>query len=189
MIDPDGMTEVDRIQDLEKHALDQGVVADVVALLGDAGEQITFGAKLNDHVGAVDGIHDADQGNHVGVLAGQVVELDLPLLVLELAGIQSGLVEGLDSIQDIGMNVDGRVDDAIGTDSQDAGQLQPVGQEQSQTVFRGIAAGDRRRRGRSRQHMGVNAYRGSWGKHGVKCRVVVFFLIIFFFLGKVRWWD
>lgn len=131
MVDSQGVAELDGIQDLKEDTLDQGVIAHEIALFRNAGEEIALGTELNHHVGAIDGIHNANQGNHIGMLAGQMVELDFPLLELELPGIQPGLVEGLDSIQNIGMNVDGRVHHSIGTDAQDAGEFQAVGQEKS----------------------------------------------------------
>jgi hypothetical protein len=56
-----------------------------------------------------------------------MVELDLTLLELELAGIQPGLVEGLDGIEHISVDIHGSVDNAIGADSKNAGEFQPVG--------------------------------------------------------------
>lgn len=121
------MAELHGIQNLEESTLGQEVVAHEIALFGDAGEQVAFGAEFNDHVCTIHGIHDAHQGDDIGMLAGQMVELDLTLLVLQLAGIQTGLVEGLDRIQDIGMDIHGGVDHAIGADTKNAGEFQPVG--------------------------------------------------------------
>lgn len=155
VVDSQGMTELHGIQDLEKSMLGQVVVADEVALVGDAGEQVAGGTELKDHIGAIRGIHDAHQGRHVGMLAGQVVQADLALLELQLAGIQTGLVEGLDGKHDIGADIHGGVDDAVCADAQDAGQLQTVGQDEAQTVFGGIAAGGRSGR-RSGKHWRVH---------------------------------
>jgi hypothetical protein len=161
------MAELDSIQDLKKHPLDQGVIVNVVAFLSDTREQITFGTELDDYIGAVDGIHNANQGNHIGMLAGQMVQLDLALLEFELAVIQSGFVEGLDSIHHIGMDVNGSIDDTVSPYSQDSNEFQPVGQEKSQTVLRSIAAGDGWRRRRSGEHWRIHT---QWrrGKHGDK---------------------
>ena len=49
-------------------------------------------------------------------------------MVLELAGIESGLVESFDGIQDVSMDVNSGVDDPIGPDAQDTGEFQAVGQ-------------------------------------------------------------
>lgn len=87
MVDSNVMAILNSIQNLEEHPSDQGVIVHKVAFLRDTGEQVTFGAELNDYIGAVDGIHYADQGNHIGVLTGHVVQLNLALLKLELAGI------------------------------------------------------------------------------------------------------
>jgi hypothetical protein len=48
------------IQDLKESTLGQSIVAYILALLGDVGEQITFRAVLDDDVGAVNGVHDLD---------------------------------------------------------------------------------------------------------------------------------
>lgn len=48
------------IQDLEESALGHGIVTNVLALLGDVGEQVTFWAVFNDNVCAVGGVHDFD---------------------------------------------------------------------------------------------------------------------------------
>lgn len=154
-----GVAELDGIQDLEEDTFDQGIISNEVALFGDVGEQVTFRAELDHHVCTIDGIHNPDQRDHVGVAASGVVELNFPLLKLELAGIQPNLVEGLDGIHDVGVDVDGRIDDAIGAYSEDGGQLQAVGQEESQTVFRGIATrqGDGGRGRGGGKHGGIHA--------------------------------
>lgn len=87
MVDPDGMAELHGIQELKEHALDQEVITDKVALVGDAREQVSLRAEFHDDVGAIHGIHNANQGNHVGMLRGQMVETDLTLLISKLAGI------------------------------------------------------------------------------------------------------
>lgn len=127
MVNSQGVAILDGIQDLEKDPFDQGIVAHKVALFGDAGEQITLGAEFDDHIGTVDGIHYTDQGNNIGMLASQMVELDFALLELELPGIKSDLVQCFDGIHHIGVDVDGGVDHAVGTNSKNACQFQPVG--------------------------------------------------------------
>lgn len=82
VVDAEGVAELHGIQQLKEDALDQGVIANKVTFVGDTGEEITLRAKLHDDVGAVRGIHDAGEGNHVGMLAGQMVQTDLALLVL-----------------------------------------------------------------------------------------------------------
>lgn len=61
------------------------------------------------------------------MLASQMVELDFALLELELPGIESDLVQCFDGIHHIGVGVDGGVDHAVGTNSKNACQFQPVG--------------------------------------------------------------
>lgn len=131
VVDPEGVAELHGIQQLQKHTLDQGVVADKVPFVGDTGEEITLRAVFHYDVGTVLGIHDAGKGHDVGMLAGQMVQTDLTLLVLELAGVQPSLVECLDRIADVGVDVQGRVDDPVGADTEDAGEFQAVGQDES----------------------------------------------------------
>lgn len=141
VVDTNGVAIHDCVQDLQKSTSGKKIITDKVASFRDAGEQVAFGTKFNDHKGAVKAIHDANQRHHIGVTAGQVVELDLPLLELALSGVESELVEGLHGVGDVGVNVDGGVDDSIGAHAQDAGELQAVCEQQAQPVF-GLAASD-----------------------------------------------
>jgi hypothetical protein len=68
---------------------------------------------------------------------GLVVELDLPLLKLLLARLQTNLVESLYSEGDIGLDVYGSVDNSVGTYTKDSGQLQSSGEDLAETFFRG----------------------------------------------------
>ena len=117
MIDPYRMAELYGIQYLEEDPLGQEVVADVVASLRDIRKEITIWTEFNDDKSRIDGIHDLDQRNHVRMLAGLVVQLNLPLLELSLSGIQSGLVQSLDGVENVRVDVDGRVNDAISTNA------------------------------------------------------------------------
>lgn len=65
------------------------------------------------------------------MLTGQVVELDFALLEFPLPWVESNLVESLHRIGDMGVDVDGSVDNAIGADAKDTRQFQTVGQQQS----------------------------------------------------------
>jgi hypothetical protein len=53
-----------------------------------------------------------------------VVQLDLPLLELPLARLKTNLVERLYGVGDVGLDVDGSVDDAVGSNTKDASQLE-----------------------------------------------------------------
>lgn len=121
VVDTHIMAELNGTQDLQEHTPDQSVIADVIALFRDAGEEVTFAAVFHDDIDTFGRIHDPEQGNHTGMLTGHVVQLDLALLALELAGVEASLVEGLDGVHDVGMDVNGGVDDAISTHAQDAG--------------------------------------------------------------------
>jgi len=128
VVDSNGVAVLDSIQDLEKSALGHGIVSNVLALLGDVGEQITFWAVFNDNVCAVGRIHDLDQRDDIRVSAGLVVQLDLTLLELSLARLKTDLVKCLYGIGDVGLDVHGCVDYAVGSYTENAGQLQPSGE-------------------------------------------------------------
>jgi hypothetical protein len=51
------------------------------------------------------------------------------LLELLLTGLQAKLVESFDCIGGVGVDVYGSVDDSIGANSKDSGQLQPAGKD------------------------------------------------------------
>lgn len=127
MVDSNRMAEVHGIQNLQEGTFGHEVITQIMAALRDIGKEITFGAEFEDYKGAVIGIHDLDQGDDIGMVARFMMELDLSLLELALSFVQSDLVQGLDSIWDIGMYVDSSVDHPVSSDTQDAGQFQPVG--------------------------------------------------------------
>lgn len=129
VVDSNGVAILYGIQNLEKGPLRKSVVSNVLALLRDIGEEVTFRAVLNDHIGAVRGIHDLYQGNHIGVGAGLVVELDLPLLELLLPRLQAKLVESLDGIGGVGVDVQSGVHYSIGANTENSGELQSSSQD------------------------------------------------------------
>lgn len=118
------MAELYGVQNLEKCTLDHGIVAYVLALLGDVGEQITFRAVFDDNVGTVWGIHDLDQRDNIGMSAGLMVELDLSLLEFPLARLKTDFVKCLYCIWDASLDVHGCVHHSIGSDSKDTGELE-----------------------------------------------------------------
>jgi hypothetical protein len=113
------------IQDLEKGALDQVLIADILALLGDVGKQVTFWAVFHYDISAVRGVHDLDKGNYVWVCASLVVELDLPLLEFPLTRLEADLVECLHGIRNVCLDVHGCVNNSIRANSKDTSKLQP----------------------------------------------------------------
>ena len=152
VVDPDGMAVLYSIQDLKEGLLDQVVVPNVIPTFRDAGEQVTLGTVLQHDKGAVLRIHDLDQGNHIGMLAGQMMELYLSLLKPSLPGVQSSLVESLDRVGTVVVgDVDGSVDNSISTHSDDTGQLEATGQDLAQSVRLSTCSGFWRRR-RCRYH-------------------------------------
>ncbi len=127
MVNPNGVAILDGIQNLQESMLGQVIVADEAALLGDIGEQVAFRTEFNHDERAVRTVQDAKQGDHIGVLAGLVVEGNLSSLETSLSGIQSGLGERLHGIGDVGQDVDGLVDNSIGADSEDRDKFQSAG--------------------------------------------------------------
>ena len=111
------MAELYGIQDLEENPLGQKVVSDVVASLRDIRKQITIRTEFNDNKGGIDGVHDLNQRNHVRMMAGLMVQLNLPVLEFSLSRIQAGLVQGLDGVKNVGVDIDGGVDDAVCTNA------------------------------------------------------------------------
>lgn len=107
--------------------LGQLVVADESSSFGDVGEQVTLGAEFNHDESTVWALKNAQQGDDIRVLAGLVMERDLPPLEASLPGIQSGLGEGLHSIGSVGEDVDGLVDHSVGTNSEDRDKFQTSG--------------------------------------------------------------
>lgn len=53
MIDPNGVAKFNGIQNLQKRTLGEEIIAHKLALLGDVGEQVTFGTKLKHDKGTV----------------------------------------------------------------------------------------------------------------------------------------
>lgn len=144
VVDPQAVAVLDGIQDLEECALDQGIITHVSALLGDVGKQVTLGAVLQDHIGAVLVVDNLQHGDDIGVGGGGIVELDLAGLELLLAAVQGlavgvGLAEGLDGVPDAGGVVEGGVDDTVGAGAQDAAQLEGLAEEDANA---GLGRGD-----------------------------------------------
>ena len=92
VIYPNGVAEVDRIQNLEEGILGHGVIVKILTFLRDTREEITFRAKLQNHKCAVKGRHYLNHGHHIGMMAGLMMELYLPLLECLLSGIQANLI-------------------------------------------------------------------------------------------------
>jgi hypothetical protein len=119
------MAVLNGIQDLEKGPLDQIFIANILALLSDVREQVTFWAVFHYDVSAVRSIHDLDQGNYIRVCASLVVKLNLPLLKFPLARLKANLVECLHGIRNVGLDVHGCIDDSISSYAKNTSELQP----------------------------------------------------------------
>jgi hypothetical protein len=124
VVDSNGVAVLDGIQNLKEGALGHGIIPNVLALLGDVWEEVALWAVFNDDICAVGRVHDLDERDNIGVSAGLVVQLDLPLLELPLARLKTNLVERLYGVGDVGLDVDGSVDNAVGSNTKDASQLE-----------------------------------------------------------------
>lgn len=119
MVDSQRMAMVHGIQDLKEGVLGQCIVADEPTMLGDVGEEIAFGTILQHHKRTIRAIQNSRQGDHVRVMARVEVESDLATLEPLLSSIQSCFRESLDSVRDMGEDVDGFVHHTVGTHTQD----------------------------------------------------------------------
>lgn len=117
MVNTNGMTILDGIQDLQERVLGQLIVAHEPALFGDIGEQVALWAEFDHDERAVRAIQNAEERDHIGMLAGLMVKSDFPPLEPSLSGIQSGFGKSLHGIWDVRQDVDGLVDHSIGTNS------------------------------------------------------------------------
>jgi len=69
------------------------------------------------------------------MLTSQVVEFDLSILKSSLPWAESGFVQGLDGVFDVGFNIVCSVYSAICTDTEDASQLDPVHQDLTESIL------------------------------------------------------
>ena len=113
------MTELDSVQYLKKCILGHEIITKVMALFRDAGEEITFRTEFKDYIGTVVGIHYLDERDHIRVMAGRMMQMDLPLLETPLPWIQTNLVQSLDRVGNVRVNVNGSIDDPICSDTED----------------------------------------------------------------------
>ena len=134
------MAMLDGIQYLEEDIPAEFILANVLAQLGDIEEQVTLGAVLQNDVDAVRVIHDLEHGHDVWVCRGQVVKSDLALLVGNLSTLQGSavgieLAQTLDCIANASLDINSRVDDAIGSGTKDLGQLELAFKKLSQSLL------------------------------------------------------
>ena len=73
VIDANGMAELDGVQYLEERVFGHEVVAEIMTLFRDAGEQVPFRAKLEYYKCAVEGIHYLDKRDHIEMVAGRMM--------------------------------------------------------------------------------------------------------------------
>lgn len=124
MVNPPAVAEFYSIQDLKENPLGQVILTNVLPTLCDIVEQITFRAVLQNDKDAVGTVDDLQHGHDVPMGGSLPVQTDFPGLKGHLSLVQGcsigiELAERLHGIAHIGENVDGRVDDSIGTGAKD----------------------------------------------------------------------
>ena len=164
MVDADGVTVLDGIQELKKGGSGEVVIADVVAAVGDVCEEVAFWAVLEDDKGGVGIIDDVQHRHDAGMLAGLCVQVQLALLELALSVIEAESVECLYSIGNMSVYVEGDVDDTISADAKDTGELKTIRQQMSKSVLGRADAGKERRWGWSRKHGSAKRWRIEGGQ-------------------------
>jgi len=80
VVDPNGVAELDSVQKLKEDMLGQSVVAHKTALFSNIREQIAFGTVFDDNECAVWAVQNPHEGNDIRMLAGLVMQSNLPLL-------------------------------------------------------------------------------------------------------------
>jgi hypothetical protein len=135
VVDSARVTVLDSRQDLQKYIPGLHVVADILALLGDLGKEISFRAVLKDNICAVRALQGLVKGHNIGMLA-LVVKLDLAILESPLTFVKANLGQGLYSILNVGQEVPSPVDSAICTNTENIGQLNTIVQNQVDPVMR-----------------------------------------------------
>lgn len=73
MVNANGVAEIDSVQYLEKCILGHVIIAKIMTLFRNAGEQITFRAEFKNYKGAVIGFHYLDERDHVWMMAGRMM--------------------------------------------------------------------------------------------------------------------
>lgn len=117
MVDADGVAVLHRVEKLKEYALGKQIIADVAGVLGDVAKQVALWAVLEHDEVCVGSLDDVDEGDHIRMRAGQLVQSDLLLEKLRLARREADFVQSLDGIADARGEVLSDVDSAVGTDA------------------------------------------------------------------------
>lgn len=142
MVDSPVVAVLDGVQDLEEDSLGKLILANVLSALGDVVEEIAFGAILQNNIDAVGAVHDPEHGDHVGMFRCLVVESNLAPLESGLPAVQGGpigveLAQTLHGILDPGVDIDGTINNSVGTGAQNLGQLELAFKNHSQPLLGG----------------------------------------------------
>lgn len=135
MVDSFGMAMLDSSKNLQKHVLGLEIVSNVVAFLGDFGEEIALWTVFDHNVRALWAVHDLHQRCNIGMLAGSVVKYNLAVLELLLPWIQPKLVQYLDSISNSSAHLASLVNSPVCTNTKDSGQLDAICDDHSNPVL------------------------------------------------------
>jgi len=135
MIDSPRVAVLDSRKNLQENISGLHVVADILALLGDLGKKVTFGAVLKHNICAVSTLQGLVEGHNVGMLA-LVVQLDLAILESPLTVVKTNLGQGFHGVLDVGQKISGAVDGAIRANTEHVCELNPIIQDQVDPVMR-----------------------------------------------------
>lgn len=81
------------IKKLKKCVPDKRFLPSIEGLVRDPGEKVSSGAELENDIRAIRSIYNFKHGDHIGMLADLVVQLNLALLESSLPRLKSDLVE------------------------------------------------------------------------------------------------
>lgn len=135
MVDSNGVTILNSVQDLEENVFGKSIITDKVSLFSDVGEQVAFRAVFEHNESAVRAIQNAHQGDHVGMLASLVMQSDFAALETLLSVIQSMFGESLHGVQFVSEDVNRLVNDAVRSNTKDRDQFESVCQDTSEPIF------------------------------------------------------
>lgn len=104
-------------------------------MLCDTRKKVSFRAKFQYHIGAIPGIHNLNQRDHIGMITSLMMKLYFPLLELTLSLIQSNFIQCLDRITRVGNYVECGVNNTISANPKDRFQLQSISKNQAKSIF------------------------------------------------------
>lgn len=98
MVDAERVAVFDGVDDLQEHALDQRVVADIPLTVGDHAKQVSILAIVEDDVDEFPFFDRLVHGHDVAMCRGELMERNLAALELSLARVERGFEQALDRV-------------------------------------------------------------------------------------------